>query len=215
MSQRHTTQPTGRSFARSHAMPDISEVSLGFAINETAAAISSVHLARLLGGVSDRDQPAFAELYRLTSATLFKTAILIIKRCDGAEDVLQQSYVDIWQKAATFDASLHLPINWMNAIVRKRAIGQIRRGIEPRHHDFGPALPIDSRTSPRLNDPLSDIAAAACLVGGAAADRRKVISMAYLHGESREQLSVRLGVPVGAVKALLRQALLELDAVPE
>jgi RNA polymerase sigma-70 factor (ECF subfamily) len=163
----------------------------------------------LLSRVASEDPAAFAELYRLTGGKLFNIALLILKRRDLAEQIVQLSYAMIWRDAARFDGSRGLPIDWMIAIVRKLAIGHLRSAdmdlIPPRDGLPHPELVATPQAAP---DKLS-------LPREPEPDRHLILATAYLHGESREQLSQRLGLSVEAVKALLRKALLELHRAPE
>ena len=75
-------------------------------------------LARVAGG----DRAALRMIYEDTSAKLFGVCLRILKDRSEAEDVLQDVYVTVWRKAATFDPGRASPITWMVAIARNRAI---------------------------------------------------------------------------------------------
>jgi RNA polymerase sigma-70 factor (ECF subfamily) len=162
-----------------------------------------------LSRVAGEDPAALAELYRLTCGRLFSNALLILNRRDLAEQILQLSYATIWRDAAGFDGLRDLPIDWMIAIVRKLAIGQLRRA------DMGLIPSRDGLPHPELVATRQAVPDKVSLLGQPEPDRRLILATAYLHGESREQLSQRFGLPVEAVKALLRKALLELYRAPE
>jgi RNA polymerase sigma factor (sigma-70 family) len=79
-------------------------------------------LARVAGG----DHAALRIVYQDTSAKLFGVCLRILKDRSEAEDVLQDVYVTVWRKAATFDSGRASPITWMVAIARNRAIDRLR-----------------------------------------------------------------------------------------
>src|SRR5215510_13654399 len=85
------------------------------------------HLHQLMARCALRDQRAFGELYRFTSAKLYGVALRILRRRDWAEDVLQESFVNIWNHAAEYSASKSAPMTWMTTIVRNRALDWLRR----------------------------------------------------------------------------------------
>jgi RNA polymerase sigma-70 factor, ECF subfamily len=176
---------------------------------ETGAFTQCDDIGLLLSRVADEDPAALAALYRLTGGKLFNIALLILKRRDLAEQIVQLSYARIWRDAARFDGSLDLPIDWMIAIVRNLAIGHLRRA------DMGLIPPRDGLPHPELAATPQAAPDKVSLPGDPEPDRRVVLATAYLHGESREQLSQRFGLPVEAVRALLRKALLELHRAPE
>src|SRR5712692_8050143 len=79
-------------------------------------------LARVAGG----DRAALKIVYQDTSAKLFGVCLRILNDRSEAEDVLQEVYVTVWRKAATFDPTRASPITWMVAIARNRAIDRLR-----------------------------------------------------------------------------------------
>ena len=79
-------------------------------------------LARVAGG----DHAALRIVYQDTSAKLFGVCLRILKDRSEAEDVLQDVYVTVWRKAATFDPGRASPITWMVAIARNRAIDRLQ-----------------------------------------------------------------------------------------
>src|ERR1700738_2132110 len=75
----------------------------------------SERLADLLGRTALSDQQAFAELYRQTSSHLYAVAIRILRESGAAEEVLQESYVNIWHHAGSYVAAKSQPLTWMTA----------------------------------------------------------------------------------------------------
>src|SRR5450432_835695 len=87
----------------------------------------SALLADLLARVGLFDQRAFAELYRLTSPHLYAVALRILRESGAAEEVLQESYVNIWHHAGSYVAAKSQPLTWLTSIVRNRCLDQMRR----------------------------------------------------------------------------------------
>ncbi|HEV3371751.1 MAG TPA: sigma factor, partial [Xanthobacteraceae bacterium] len=71
-------------------------------------------LARVAGG----DRAALQIVYQDTSAKLFGVCLRILNDRSEAEDVLQEVYLTVWRKAASFDPSRASPITWLVAIAR-------------------------------------------------------------------------------------------------
>jgi RNA polymerase sigma-70 factor (ECF subfamily) len=84
-------------------------------------------VGELMARCALRDQRAFAELYRQTAAKLYGVALRILRRRDWAEEVLQESYVNIWNHVQEYAAAKSAPMTWMTAIVRNRALDMHRR----------------------------------------------------------------------------------------
>src|ERR1700693_2653660 len=87
----------------------------------------NARLTDLLARAALKDQPAFAELYRLTSPHLYAVALRILRESAAAEEVLQESFVNIWHHAGSYVAAKSQPLTWLTSIVRNRCLDQLRR----------------------------------------------------------------------------------------
>ncbi len=173
---------------------------------------SSDHLHDLLRRVTRRDRRAFAQLYAATSAKLYGTVLRILKERGRADDVVQEAYVTIWQKAAQFDTKRASPIAWMVAIARHAAIDELRR--QPRApHEPEEALAHTPSDGPSAREHLEHEQDAkrlhACLEA-LEAERRDMVRLAYLDGWSRADLATHFEQPVNTVKTWLHRALKQL-----
>src|SRR5882757_2665387 len=90
-----------------------------------ADAARSQHAAALVR-VASGDRAALRLIYQDTSAKLFGVCLRILKDRGEAEDVLQEVFVTVWRRAASFDPGRASPITWMVAIARNRAIDRLR-----------------------------------------------------------------------------------------
>jgi RNA polymerase sigma-70 factor (ECF subfamily) len=174
-------------------------------------------LAACLGRVSRRDRTALKEVYQRTSGKLFAICLRILSDGTEAEDVLQEVYLTVWDKAGQFDATRGLsPITWLAAITRNRALDRLRArgrrfaGLEEAAEvaDMAPladqALQA-SETSARLEE---------CLAG---LDERAAaaIKAAFFGGQTYETLARAADMPLGSMKSLIRRALIRLKACLE
>jgi RNA polymerase sigma-70 factor (ECF subfamily) len=92
------------------------------------AASSRNQLADRLARVAQGDRQALAAVYRDTSAKLFGICLRILGDRGEAEDVLQEVYLTVWNKAGAFDATRASPITWLVAIARNRSLDRLRAG---------------------------------------------------------------------------------------
>jgi len=170
-------------------------------------------LAAALVRVAGGDRAALRVVYQDTSAKLFGVCLRILKDRGEAEDVLQEVFVTVWRKAASFDPGRASPITWMVAIARNRAIDRLRASAVSRRME-----PIESA------DAVSDPAPAAvervelaqqhqrlsrCLEE-LEARHASAIREAFLDGTTYEELSARMSVPLGTMKSWIRRGLLKL-----
>src|ERR1700741_5651092 len=87
---------------------------------------SRSQLAAALMRVAAGDGAALRTVYQDTSAKLFGVCLRILNDRSEAEDVLQDVFVTVWRKAASFDATRASPITWLVTIARNRAIDRLR-----------------------------------------------------------------------------------------
>ncbi len=167
-------------------------------------------LAALLSRSALRDQAAFAELYRRTSAKLFGVALRIVRRRDWAEDILQESFVNIWHHAGDYTAARSAPMTWLTSIVRNRCLDWARRPREETPETFDGMLEGVADDAP---GPLACLARtsdakrlARCLETLEPAQRQS-IALAFYHGLSHSELAEHVKAPLGTVKTWVRRGL--------
>jgi RNA polymerase sigma-70 factor (ECF subfamily) len=168
-------------------------------------------ITELMARCALRDQRAFAELYRQTSAKLYGVAIRILRRQDWAEEVLQESFVNIWNHIADYSTSRSAPMTWMTAIVRNRALDWLRRpNLERGDEDYDllvEALPDDAPGPEALLGMSRDARALADSLKQLSGNQRQTIMLAYAHGLSHGELASHLKEPLGTVKTWIRRGL--------
>jgi len=167
-------------------------------------------LARIAGG----DRGALQLLYRDTSAKLYAVCVRILRDEGEAEDVLQDVYTTVWQRAGIFDPARASPITWLVAIARNRSIDRLRSGaIAARAQTIDEAAADVTDNTP---DALAQIESAQeegrltdCL--GELEPRHAVaVRFAFLDGVTYDELARRMNVPLGTMKSWIRRSLLRL-----
>src|SRR5258706_4890334 len=89
--------------------------------------LTPAELVWLIAAVAKGDEAAFERLYAATRAKLFGVVLRILRRQDLAEEVIQETYVKIWNSAGQFNAGLSSPLTWMTPISRTSAIDIVRK----------------------------------------------------------------------------------------
>ena len=189
----------------------------------TATESGSKELERLLAVIGARkDQVAFAALYSTTKRKLFSTVLLIVKRSELAEEIIQEAYVRIWHSASSYRSSRGSPMTWMITIARNLAIDMVRKPAREIYSDGSELLelPADGPTALEILEDSEDQQTAMqeqqdvfTALQALHPARRDLIIGAYIHGESREQLSKRTGIPVNTIKTWIRRSLLEVESI--
>jgi RNA polymerase sigma factor (sigma-70 family) len=176
----------------------------------------SAILADLLARVALSDQRAFAELYRLTSTHLYAVALRILRQSGAAEEVLQESYVNIWHHAGSYVPAKSQPLTWLTSIVRNRCLDQMRRRdvdtVTIDDEEQGMML-ADDRPSPvELLLASADALAVKGCVERLEAGQKQAIALAFYQGLSHSELARHLRQPLGTVKSWVRRGLERLKA---
>lgn len=169
-------------------------------------------LVTLLQGIADGDKNAFSALYAATSAKLYGIILRILSRRDLADEVMQEVYVKVWERAGEFDPTRSSPITWMATIARNRALDEARKSrpvsLEdmPQGFDIVSDQPLAIETMVASEDGrrLFD-----CLQG-LEEERRELVGLAYLNGMTREALGQKFSKPVPTIKTWLHRSLAQL-----
>lgn len=171
--------------------------------------------AQLLRRMAARDRQALSDFYDQTATPLFSVAMRILGDASEAEDVLQDVFVQIWERAATFDVMLGSAFHWALSIMRHRAIDRLRsrqrRALlaEQLQQSDVPA-PV-SGESPALEALVAEQAAAVrSALTSLPNDQRQVIEMAFFGGLTHPEIAAALQQPLGTIKARIRRGLLKL-----
>jgi RNA polymerase sigma factor (sigma-70 family) len=166
----------------------------------------------LLQACAGGDKTALHSLYKETAPQLFGLAVRILRNRELAEEIVQDSFVLLWNNAHTFDPGRGSAMAWLARIVRNRCIDLIRRR--------GRETPLDHTSIEGWEDPGSSPADLAALSSDARRlhhcldeleeSPRKVLKLVYYEGMTYEEVAVHLGVPLGTVKSWVRRSLTRL-----
>ncbi len=179
-------------------------------VDQLDADVRRSQIVTLLSRVGGGDRGALRELYDRTSAKLFGICLRICVDKEGAEDVLQEVYISVWNRAAGYDPERSSPITWLATIARNRAIDWKR---SRRHVDT--ALPVDAASdvrdgAPSATDMIDDAQAAARLhicLDTLEQHTSAAIREAYFGGFSYAELAAQRSVPLGTMKSWIRRGL--------
>ena len=175
-------------------------------------------LVTALTGIAGGDRQALHQVYESTSAKLMGVCLRILGDRNEAEDVLQEVYISVWNRAGTFDSSRSSPLTWLSTIARNKAIDRLRS----RRSHLADA-PYDEVLELADDSPDGFTAASTreegerihyCL--STLENRtRDIIRVAFFEGLTYSELAARVGVPLGTVKSWIRRGLQRLKACLE
>ncbi len=177
------------------------------------AEVRRKQLAAALRRVSGGDRAALRLVYDATAAKLFGVCLRILKDRSEAEDVLQDVFVTVWQKASAFDETRASPVTWLVAIARNRAIDRLRSSGTARLSEPMEAAEAVADPAPLAAENLEAMQANlrlySCLEE-LEARTASSIRAAFIDGWTYEQLAKRENVPLGTMKSWIRRGLAKL-----
>jgi RNA polymerase sigma-70 factor (ECF subfamily) len=181
-------------------------------VNEQEAQDRDIELLRQIAA---GDRASFAEFYDRHSTLMFSVACKILNDTNEAEDVLQDTFMQIWEKASKFDSKLGKASSWAAILVRNKAIDRIRasqrrtRLAEEAGAEQATTAPITDTANENLygHEKAQMIQSA---IGELPTEQRQAIELAYFSGLTQDQISKKLNEPLGTIKARIRRGLLKL-----
>lgn len=171
-------------------------------------------LAADISAVAQGDRQALKRIFDAEAGRLIAIAERIVRRRDLAEDVVQDAFVAIWQKAHQYSPDRGSARGWLHAIVRNRALNILRDG---KREDLMDGDALETLQEADQTEVIMSAWTALdshqrlrrCLEG-LEETRRRGILMAYVGGYSHGEIAGRLSLPLGTAKSWIRRGLASL-----
>jgi len=132
----------------------------------------------------------------------------------AAEEVTLDAYLQVWRQAHVFDAQRGRPLTWLMTIARNKAIDRLRSAAWKRHEQ---ALPEEAAPIALSVESPEEAAAGAqtrrqvrAALAQLKPEQRELIEIAYFGGLTQQEISDKLGLPLGTVKTRMRTGMLKL-----
>ena len=167
----------------------------------------------MLRRISDSDEAALGTLYDRYRAVLFGLLTRILHDQAEAEDVLQEVFVQVWQRGRNFDSSRGKVSTWLIMLTRSRGIDRLRslksrsfatlEQTDKRSINFvsnGTESMIERERGRLVREALSELPE----------DQRNTLLLAYFDGFSHSEIAERTGTPLGTVKTRMRAGMTKL-----
>ncbi|MET0621361.1 MAG: sigma-70 family RNA polymerase sigma factor [Pyrinomonadaceae bacterium] len=173
------------------------------------AELSDTELVR---AIARGDEQAYASLYRRYSPTLLGFLIRILDSLPEAEDVLQEVFFHVWQRAADFDETRGRVFTWLATIARSRAVDRLRATGTRTRLEGEASLERPEEVSDAVDDAIRTEEREVLLdaLDTIPEGQRDALLLAYFEGLSQSEIAERTGAPLGTVKTRTRDGLRKL-----
>jgi RNA polymerase sigma-70 factor (ECF subfamily) len=168
---------------------------------------------RLLAEIAGGCQQALAALYRRRGSLLYSLFVRMLVSEAEAQEVMQDTFVQIWKRARTYDPRRSSPIAWMIMIGRGVAMDRLRARLrrnatqETYQREVG-SLAVEEMDGLRHTERGELAAACAAALHQLPETQRRALQLAFLRGWTHEEIARAEGDPLGTVKARIRRGLL-------
>lgn len=169
--------------------------------------------------IKARDSAALSELYDFYNRLLFGLILSILKKREEAEDILQEVFITIWEKAEQFDLDKGTVYTWIVSLARNKSIDRLRSKVYKEQKKQSASLDNEDVFYPLYSDEqdpleqtiLADRAKSVHEALDQISDKqRKVLQVAYFNGMSQSEIAEVFGIPLGTVKTRMRDGMIKL-----
>ncbi len=166
----------------------------------------------LLQKMTTKDISAFDEIYERFSQIVYNLSYKVLNNRNDAEEVVQEVFVQIWNKASTYENKRGAVSTWIINITRSRAIDKLRslKNIKNTSYVDNEILDLIAPKNIFIEDANEKKDIINNALQKIPREQRDVINTVYFHGTTHIEAAELLNVPVGTVKTRLRLGILKL-----
>ena len=185
---------------------------------EEAAIVQQIADREMIERIGRGDQSAFSALYDRLSRPLYSLALRMLGDAGDAQDALQDVFLQIWSRAATYNPEQSTVFSWTVLLTRSRVIDRLRsrkrrlRVVDSatgdEDADVADASTMESAAD--TADKNDEAARVRSVLNNLPSEQREAIELAFFGHLTHHEIAARLGEPLGTIKARIRRGLLKL-----
>lgn len=170
-------------------------------------------LADLLRRSGRGDEAAFATLYDATASRVFGLAVRVVRDPAQAEEVAQESFLEIWRSSGRFDASRGSALSWMLTITHRKAVDRVRSAEAASRRETTYQInnqPVEHDSTAEAAEASFEARRVRAALSALTEVQREAVSLAYLGGYTHTEVATMLDLPVGTAKTRIRDGMIRL-----
>jgi len=185
---------------------------------EEAATVQQIADREMIERIGRGDQSAFSALYDRLSRPLYSLALRMLGDAGDAQDALQDVFLQIWSRAATYNPEQSTVFSWTVLLTRSRVIDRLRarkrrlRVVDSATGDEDAEV-ADASTMESAADTADrndEAARVRSVLKNLPSEQREAIDLAFFGNLTHHEIAAQLGEPLGTIKARIRRGLLKL-----
>lgn len=176
--------------------------------DEDDMSIQELSDTELVRRLQTGDEQALVELYRRFGGLVYSVAYRVVHDHALAEEVMQDAFLNCWNRAESYRPSAGKVAPWLARIARNRAIDVVRgRQHQARLREQAPLVPLRTMASADHSDAVASEQTIFEAVSELPEAQRTVIELAYFSGMTQSEIARQLDQPLGTVKSRTRSAM--------
>ncbi len=177
----------------------------------------------LMQAIIARDQSAVGQLHARYRPLISKIVLEILPNEADAEEAIQDVFMEIWTRAANFDAHKGKPLGWIICMARRRAIDHYRKirrraeGSEKLRLENDDSQGAIANGQPMVAPADNELPMASDMqrflkkiINSLPLEQGRVIHLSYFKDMSQREIASTTGIPLGTIKTRLDLALRKL-----
>jgi RNA polymerase sigma-70 factor, ECF subfamily len=153
------------------------------------------------------DREAFAELFDIVAPRLKSFMIRKGALPDVAEDVVQETMINVWTKAGFYDSAKGSALAWIFTIARNLRIDRIRRETSRPISELGDFdAPSDDRGSEEIVLQKDEARTVTRALSKMPPEQMEILVLSFIEDVTQAEIARRLGLPISTVKSRMRRA---------
>jgi RNA polymerase sigma-70 factor (ECF subfamily) len=174
----------------------------------------------LMERIQRRDEQALAKLYDRYASVLYTLVLRIVPTSEEAEDILQEIFLQVWNKSNSFLQNRGTVYSWLVALARNKAIDRVRsrrykqQSKETRMEDTAQLADTETAAHPHRSVVLKEYQERVeKALKSLSAIEARILELSYFGGYSQTEIAKMLNIPLGTVKTKMRQGMIKLRRV--
>ncbi len=154
--------------------------------------------------IAQRDKEAFTTCYDRHAPTVFAFLIHLLKDRTEAEDILQETFWQVFRQAGVYDEKRGSPLAWIITVARSRGIDRLRQMTLHQRRDAGPPDLLPDIEGPDIGTKRETCEVIGKALHDLPPEQREPILLAFFDGFTHNEIAEQLRIPLGTIKTRIR-----------